>query len=247
MSNGLRFLLPAAVFMLMAGTGSRADEGDEAKERLAKAKRVYDGELKDFKKAVTDLFDKREESVRKSGDKKALDELKSQRKAFDDLGEPPASLPMALKNQLATARTTLDKVYQTTVREYIKLKLDDSADKAEKERVEFLLTSASVSGKRIYLSNLKAVELKSLHEPFENNTTKAKIDGKLVPHSLFTHPPPSSAASVSYAIPAKAAVFRTIVGVPKNSPGLKNPASPLTFEVLLNSSHVERKCEFAEK
>nr|WP_020472999.1 NPCBM/NEW2 domain-containing protein [Zavarzinella formosa] len=238
MSNRLRFLLPAVGLFLMVALTARADEADDVKEKLAQAKRVYDNELRDFKKAVADLFDKREETIRKSGDKKALDELKAQRKGFDDLGEAPPTLPMKVKTELATARTVLDKAYQTAIKDCIRLKLDSDAEKVEKERDQFLLASACLVGKRTYLTTLKPFDIKTWNNVFEKDSSKYKMDGRAIPHSIFMHPDTNLPAGVSYTLPVKVSVFRTSIGVPYHEDKQPDPHSALTFEVLLDGKSI---------
>ncbi|WP_020470659.1 NPCBM/NEW2 domain-containing protein [Zavarzinella formosa] len=238
MPNQLRLLFPAIALLLVFGQAARSDEAEDVKEKLERAKRVYDGQLKDFKKAVTDLFDKKEDTVRKAGDKKALDDLKAQRKAFDELGESPATLPMSVKSELTTARTTLDKAYQSAIKEYIKLKLDDAAEKTEKEYEQFILASAFMSGKQTYVSTLKPFDVKVSDNRFDKDTNKYKMDGRAIPHSLFMHAEYFGVANVSYTLPIKATAFRVFIGVPKHSDDQGNPATPLVFEVLLDGKSV---------
>src|SRR5262245_24320068 len=157
-------LLPVVlVSTLVVARG--ADDVAGVKEKLFQAKKEYDGEMQKFRKAVGEALDKREADARKAGNKKLVDQVKSDRDRFDKTGEPPAESAPALK-QLATARSALDKAYQAAVRDYLKLKADDDADAAEKERQQFLFTSAFVVGKRTHLTGLKPFDIRAWNNWF---------------------------------------------------------------------------------
>jgi len=213
-------------------------EADRARESVSRARRIYEAEEVKFKKAVTDSFDKREETVRKSGDKKALDDLKARRKAFDELDEVPATLPMSVKSQLTTARITLDKAYQAAVKEMVRLRKDDEADKIEKDREAFQLASAFAAGKRTYVATLKPFDVKGEGNWFEKNTAKYMMNGRAIPNSIFMHPLYRGTADASYAIPANISAFRANVGVPKHAADQFEPHSELYFEVRLDGKLV---------
>ena len=179
-----------------------------------------------------DALDKREEAARKAGDKKALDAVKADRAAFEEVGEPPAATPAAALKQFAAARADLDKAYQEAVKGYVRAKEDGAADAAEKEREKFRIASAFVAGKRTSLTTLKAYDLVAWNNWVEKDTAKYKMGGSAVPHSVLMHPNFRGEASASYALSAKALAFRATVGVPTHEENQKDPASPLTFEVL---------------
>ena len=98
-----------------------------------KAKTAYEADVQKYRAAVAAWFDKREDMARKNGDKKAVDQVKSDRLAFEDKGDLPKTAPVVLKSQLASARSALDSAYRIAVREYTKSKRDDEADAVERE------------------------------------------------------------------------------------------------------------------
>jgi hypothetical protein len=130
----LFLILSASLFTLLF---ARAGDGDPIKDKLAKAKATYEKEVEKFKKDMTTSFDKREEAARKSGDKKRLDQIKAERKAFEDDGETPATAPKVVRQRLATARATVEKAYETAIKEYTMTKNDEAAAAVEKDLAAF--------------------------------------------------------------------------------------------------------------
>lgn len=116
--------------------------------------------------------------------------------------------------------------------------MDDAADATEKERQEFFIASSAMAGKRTYLSSLKHFNLKVENNWFTNNGTQAdtthqiKLNGELVPHSIYMVPPPKNTSKVSYTLARKYAVLRMSAGIPITDDRNDPPGSPLTFEVL---------------
>ena len=231
-----------AVFAAVVALGlchARADDAEGVKKKLAEAKKAYADEAEKFQKAVTDLLDKREADARKAGNKKAVEQAKAERFAFETQGELPAMCPPALLTQVRTARAKLDAAFTAAVKEHVRLKEDVEAEAIEKEQHQFQLASAILFGKRTYLVTLKHYEVKARDDWFSNNGTKAdrkevkyKLNGELVPHSIFLHPPDKGAAQVKYPLGGKWLVFKAIVGVPTIEEATPNPHSALTFEVL---------------
>jgi hypothetical protein len=217
---------------------ARADEAEMVKEKLFQAKKEFDAEVQKFKKAITDQLDKREEDARKAGNKKMVDQVKAERTAFEKAGDPPQMVPSTIRESVTSARSKLDKAYTGAIKEYLRLKLDDSIEAIEKEQQEFRLLSAIQFGKRTYLAALKHFDLKvDNSSSFANDGTwdgkfKFKLNGEPAPHSIFLHPPPRGTSQVKYPLAGKWFAFRVTVGVPKIEDNGENPASALTFELL---------------
>jgi hypothetical protein len=144
-----RFLLALFTGVLAAGLcPARADDADMVKEKLFQAKKDFDAEVQKFKKAVADSIDKREEDARKAGNKKLVDQIKTERESFEKNGDLPQTLSTAIRDIAIVARTKLDKAYASATKEYLRLKLDDAAEATEKERKEFLVISSQLLGKK---------------------------------------------------------------------------------------------------
>jgi hypothetical protein len=217
---------------------ARADDAEAVKDKLFQAKKDYDAQVQKFKKAITDLFDKREDDARKGGNKKLVDQIKAERDAFEKSGVLPQVVPATIRDSITTARAKLDKAYTAAVKEYLILKLDDAAGVTEKEQQEFQLSSALLFGKRNYLVTLKHSDLKVENATgFSNNGVapdsgiKLKRDGEAIPHSIFIVPPPNGSSEVSYPLAGKTVAFRATVGVTRIGDDAGNPGTALTFEV----------------
>jgi hypothetical protein len=214
---------------------ARADDVEMLKEKLFQAKKDYDSHLQKFKKAVADLLDKREADARKAGNKKLLDQIKAEREAFKKTGEPPLTIPNAILNPLTAAMTKVDKAYSAAIKEYVRLKMDDAANTAEKGQEEFKLSSLVTIRKRAYLVTLKEFDLKA--DIFTNNgihgsDVELKLNGEPASHSILLHPYPKGSSEVSYPLDAKWTVFRATIGIPNPDGTNEGPRSPITFEVV---------------
>lgn len=215
-----------------------ADDVDAAKEKLLKAKDEYDTEVQTFNKAVIASLDVREEVARKNGNKKTVDDIKAQRKAFEADGELPTVVPPSALTQVRLAAAKCEKAHADIVKELIRLKQDAAAEAVEKEMRKFEFDAALQFGKRTYLSALKASNVKVWNKFFETDSKKGQIDGRVIPHSILMHPDVRTYANVSFQLDGKSSVFRATVGTPKHDPTLGDPASPLTFEVLADGKSV---------
>jgi|SRR5579883_152904 len=240
-SWSFRFLLSAGAFTFILCL-TRGDDTETVKEKLYQAKKAYDGEVRKFRKAIGDWYDKRETDARKAGNKKQLDRVKAERKQYEETGEVAVELPTAVRKQIVGARSSLDKAYQLAVADYLRRKEDNAADAIEKERQKFHLDFALQYGNRTYLVTLRHSDVRAWNNWFSNNGTQAdkpdvkyKLNGELVPHSINVIPTHRGTAQVKYMLGEKWTAFRATVGVPKIEDNGRDPASALTFEVIGDS------------
>jgi hypothetical protein len=126
------------VSLVAAAYCARADDKDPIKDKLLAAKAAYDTEMKQFRQQGTDWFDKREENARKDGNKKLLDQIKAERKAFEDDGDLPKIAPAALKQKPALARKAMEAAYAEAVKAYVRAKKDDEAASVDEAFKTFL-------------------------------------------------------------------------------------------------------------
>ena len=228
------FLLVVALSTLAAGVcPARADDdAEKVGEKLSQAKKAYADETQKFRKAVGELLARRENDARRAGNKNLLDQIKAEQRAFEKSGELPAKLPTAFHNQIKLARVKLSRAYAIAIRDYVRLKADKAAEAAEKEQRQSLIDSALMFGRRTHLASLKPFNVQVWNKWFEKDTSKYKMDGAVVPHSIFMHPESRGEAAATYALAGKATVFRATIGVPVNDAAAVDPSSALTFEVL---------------
>ena len=123
--------------LLLACCAASGDDTDAVKEKLFAAKKAYDKDMGTYRTAVGEWFDKREETARKDGNKKLVDQIKGEREAFDESGMLPKGAPAAISQKAATAKKALEAAYGTAVKEYVKGKKDDEAAAVEKELLDF--------------------------------------------------------------------------------------------------------------
>jgi hypothetical protein len=130
------FLFSAALFIPLGL--ALAQEADEIKAKLDKAKEAYTQAAERARQDLYDAFDKKEESARSSGNKKLVDQIKAERKAFEESGKLPKIISTtSYKSAMATARAPLDAAYQSAIKEYTKARKDDEATAVEAEWKKF--------------------------------------------------------------------------------------------------------------
>lgn len=117
---------------------ARADDADPIRDKLEAAKTKYAGELDKAKTALQEAFQKKEDAARASGQKKLVDQLKVERREFEELGTLPKSVPtnVFIRSQMQ-AQTALESAYRTAIKEYTRAKRDDDATDAERQLEEF--------------------------------------------------------------------------------------------------------------
>jgi len=114
-----------------------ADDTDPVKEKLFAAKIAYDAEMTKFRTLVGEWLDEREDAARKDGNKAIVDQIKAERKAFDDSGELPKGLPSSIQQKSTQARKTIESAYSQAVKDYTKGKKDTEAEAVEVEWKKF--------------------------------------------------------------------------------------------------------------
>jgi hypothetical protein len=124
--------LPLCGLFLAFALVTGADE-DPVRAKLEKAKSTYGRDLENFQKAVGDYLDKGEAAARKDGNKKLVDNIKADRKQFEEKGQLPKSTPAAIRHKAAAALAKMEAAFELAIKEYTKTKMDDEATKVTKE------------------------------------------------------------------------------------------------------------------
>ncbi|HUR55085.1 MAG TPA: hypothetical protein VMZ71_13210 [Gemmataceae bacterium] len=117
--------------------GGDDKDNDPVKEKLFTAKVAYDGEMQQSRKLAAEWFGTREAAARKDGDKKLVDQIKAERKAFDESGELPKAAPATIQQTPYRARKALEEAYGQAVKEYVRAKKDAEAAATEAELENF--------------------------------------------------------------------------------------------------------------
>ena len=114
-------------------------EDDPIRDKLDKAKAVFDAAVEKYQQKVHDGLDKVEESATKAGNKDLVAQVQAEREAFDGSGDLPKSLPSAaeFKQDEDASRSILDSAYATAIKAYTNGKMETKADAVKEERKEF--------------------------------------------------------------------------------------------------------------
>jgi hypothetical protein len=134
----------AVLFVVVLAPTIKADD-DPITVKLEQAKTAYEADQEKFKKSVGDWFDRTEQAARGRGDKKAVDRIVVERKAFDERGIVPANVPPAVTQQSVTARSKMEAAYTLAIKEYTKSKQDAAAASSEQQLETFRRTATGIS------------------------------------------------------------------------------------------------------
>jgi hypothetical protein len=139
-----RVLSASAALVLAAGVCSARADKDPIRDKLVAARATYDAEIKQARKQAEDWLEKREATARKDGNKKLLDQVKEERKAFEEDGELPKAAPAVLRQKPAAARKAMDAAYAEAVKAYTRAKKDDEAAAVEEAWKAFGVTGPGI-------------------------------------------------------------------------------------------------------
>jgi Lectin C-type domain len=133
-----RFILTPVVAALVTLVTLVAGE-DRILEKLDEADRVYSERVDKVRADIVKSLEKREAAVVKAGDKKALDRVRAERKAFESVGTLPSVVPTVdYQRAIRKARTDLEVAYSRGIRDYTKARMLDKAEAAEKKFAKIL-------------------------------------------------------------------------------------------------------------
>ena len=126
------FFATTLVVLSLAAMGQ-----DAPQKELDRAKAIYATEKEAYRTSILEAFAKREDAARKSGDKKQIDQIKSERDAFENWHAVPSNVPPAVSKRRASSRTRMEAAYNTAIKASIRSKNDDAAAALEKELLAF--------------------------------------------------------------------------------------------------------------
>src|SRR5262245_23916687 len=93
--QAMKYIVIALACLSLTAVSAHCQEPDLIKEKLDRAKAEYSAEVDKARQGVLDALQKREDAARQSGDKKAVDEVKAERQAFEEKGALPKSVATA--------------------------------------------------------------------------------------------------------------------------------------------------------
>ena len=129
--------LPVVIFAF-AGDESKAPMPAEVMQKqIANAIKVYAEKKEVYRKDVLDLFERKEKFARDKGDLKTLNLIKKEKDAFFENGKDPTLFFVTdQKRFLELAKLDLIKAYEKTIKDCLKMKLDEEAEGFSKELEE---------------------------------------------------------------------------------------------------------------
>ena len=129
--------LPVVIFAF-AGDESKAPMPAEVMQKqIADAMKVYGEKKEVYRKDVLDLFERKEKFARDKGDLKTLNLIKKEKDAFFENGKDPTLFFVTdQKRFLELAKLDLIKAYEKTIKDCLKMKLDEEAEGFSKELEE---------------------------------------------------------------------------------------------------------------
>ena len=205
---------------------------DVIASRLTATRSAHAEQCDRLRQEVQSAFEKRERSARSSGDKKSLDQLAVDRRAFDEKGELPSFTPSAAIRRVATARIALEGAYATAIRSLVKAKQDAEAQALEKELRDYLVASHS----RRFLNELTPTIAEVARGGYSNSgkigDRQVKIEGRDQLHSIFLHPKPHGVSLASYRVNRLWSQLRGEACIPRMGDELGRIGSPIVFELI---------------
>src|SRR5579883_166663 len=125
-------LLLGVVLILLASAQS-GHSADPVADKLEKAKMKFLEDGKKIDALVMKYFEDKEKQARAAGNKKLVDQIKDERKAYEERGALAGNAPASLKKMIAAQRAALESAYAQAIKDYIRMKQDDEATAVEKE------------------------------------------------------------------------------------------------------------------
>ena len=179
--------LPVVIFAFTEDESKAPMPAEVMQKQIADAIKVYGEKKEIYRKDVLDLFERKEKFSRDKGDLKTLNLIKKEKDAFFENGKDPTLFFVTdQKRFLELAKLDLIKAYEKTIKDCLKMKLDEEAEGFSKELEEIRAGKVKAVAK----PEIKVEEKKSksifLEAPFSAEAAKnaqkelAKSLGKLI-------------------------------------------------------------------
>ncbi len=124
--------------ILVALSAAVASASEVLDARLEKAKALFQGRLDEAVASIHRRLDAKETQARGRGDKKLVDQIKSESKAVDESLTLPASVDVDQQvSEIRKAKNAYVAEYDQVIKECLKAKADEDANAYEKERNDF--------------------------------------------------------------------------------------------------------------
>ena len=110
---------------------------DPIREKLAEAKAIYIAEMEKCHKGIGEHFDKLEEGATGDGSRAKLDQIKADRKDFEERGTLPKTVPFIIKQKFPVLRVALEAAYDLAAKEYRQANLFAKVRPIERELADY--------------------------------------------------------------------------------------------------------------
>ena len=123
-----------------------AQDKDPIKEKLDKAKTVYEAERTKLREGLLMNLQKKEKTAREAGDKKLVDQVVAEQEKFESDGVMPTVIPTTeYQRQVRQSFRTVESAYKQAIKECLVAKKDDAAESLGKELEELEKQALGVS------------------------------------------------------------------------------------------------------
>ncbi|OWK46585.1 hypothetical protein [Fimbriiglobus ruber] len=116
----IRLFAASFVAAVVALSASAQDDPDPIRDKLDKALATYKTELAKARTGAERFFEKREGAARQKGDKKSVDQLRQDSKAFALTDELPAYVPLTNKQEFILAHKKVEQAYSAAIKDYVR-------------------------------------------------------------------------------------------------------------------------------
>ena len=175
--------LPVVIFAFAEDEAKVPAPAEVMQKQIADALKVYGEKKEVYRKDVLDLFERKEKFSRDKGDLKTLNQIKKEKDAFFDNGKDPTLFFVTdQKRFLELAKLDLIKAYEKTIKDCLKMKLDEEAEGFSKELEEIRTGKIKVEVK-VEVMKAKPIFLEAPFSTDEAKTAQmelAKSLGKLM-------------------------------------------------------------------
>jgi len=179
--------LPVVIFAFAEDESKAQMPTEVMQKQIADAIKVYGEKKEIYRKDVLDLFERKEKFARDKGDLKTLNLIKKEKDAFFENGKDPTLFFVTdQKRFLELAKLDLIKAYEKTIKDCLKMKLDEEAEGFSKDLEEIKAGKVKAEIKvevKVEEKKAKSIFLKA---PFTSDAAKnaqielAKSMGKLM-------------------------------------------------------------------
>jgi len=200
---------------------------DPIRENIDQAKATFDEDMAKYNAAAEAYFAKRERAARDAGNRKLVDQIKVEQKAFAEWGDLPKTGTLELKRIAADAQRVVTTAFRASVKEFVKEKKDKEADGAEKELIAVLVKAHRAA----YAADLKPAHTTTI-EGWAVEKRKIAINDREFPNAILMHARTNTFSDAEYGLNSGYGLIRGLIVVARpNGVQGKGPQTAVWFEI----------------